>query len=740
MKKISLLEQAWDSEEFELFHESTKYDRHTIGIYSPNIARYLSQDATILNASRNYKVLENTVKIRLPQTNEVQSSLAESLELRKSCRSFSDDPISDLKLSTILKNSLASTRKLIDKSSGAETHARPYPSGGGLYPIDIYLIIRNIEGISACVAHYDARSHSISILNNSINDPALKKTFLLEAEQYKHVPVIVVFTSVTQRSTAKYGNRGYRLALLEAGHAAQNISLSCASEHVGCTAWASYFDDEVNELLGIDGVNESVVHTLLLGNDSSYLDTATPPDTLNKSQRIIVDELTKASSGKLLKNSSVIEALAKNTTLAAAIGHRNTGDRKIHFTFDKILMLIFDNKFESTIIDKINNTLNQIKETNSALWSGLVQSNDLIVVELSSIEYMSYCSNQIKGVKHIHLNQEEFTVGKLVHELTHSVCLSGNRFLDEGLALLSQSKVCGTEDLADIATFDGIVDHIHFKDFTNEILQYHNSGSVLSDDENIKSVYGSAYLALCALEDIIGFDQIFILFADLGNTTNKESLLNELIKRVPTMDTAEISNDDQAQTNSNVWIETPYAIEEVIAGARRQNRINTEYVQILEEQKSSYLESHCSNVLTGVIRLSATIIRISNLKRDTVDASLYEEFDQFIAEIGEEYDNHPLICIAKVQVIIAKLFDAKGMEARTLTMSYLQELGKALMYGQSHPAILIDAAVSEHYTESRTPEPNFAAVIEKLKIASLDTLYGYEAKDLAVRFKLNISN
>jgi SagB-type dehydrogenase family enzyme len=63
----------------------------------------------------------------------------------------------------------------------------------------------------------------------------------------------------------KYGNRGLRFLFLEAGAMAQNIHLACEALGLGSFDCASVYDDEVHEALGIDGLHESLLHTVIIG-------------------------------------------------------------------------------------------------------------------------------------------------------------------------------------------------------------------------------------------------------------------------------------------------------------------------------------------------------------------------------------------------------------------------------------------------------------------------------------------
>jgi SagB-type dehydrogenase family enzyme len=65
--------------------------------------------------------------------------------------------------------------------------------------------------------------------------------------------------------TWKFGERGYRYLLLDAGHICQNLYL--AAEALGCGACAvgSFDDGELNSTLGLDGVTRFVAYAGTVG-------------------------------------------------------------------------------------------------------------------------------------------------------------------------------------------------------------------------------------------------------------------------------------------------------------------------------------------------------------------------------------------------------------------------------------------------------------------------------------------
>src|SRR5207245_817573 len=76
---------------------------------------------------------------------------------------------------------------------------------------------------------------------------------------------ILVVSAVFWRSRCKYGLRGYRFALLEAGHLVQNVVLAAAELGLPALPVGGFFDRRLDELIGADGLEESVLYAVALG-------------------------------------------------------------------------------------------------------------------------------------------------------------------------------------------------------------------------------------------------------------------------------------------------------------------------------------------------------------------------------------------------------------------------------------------------------------------------------------------
>jgi SagB-type dehydrogenase family enzyme len=248
----------------EVLHEQTKWFRRSFDGQLQHIMRYLKNPVYIARAASAYNDYAGFPELRLPEPQTMQADLAQTLATRRSQYAFGGT-LTLPQLSALLHHAV---RVNLEKSSTLAPHVklsfRPYPSPGGLYPTEIYAFLNNIEGIPACIAHYDARAHALRILKEQ-DGQAFSSAEIKAGNNGVRAPLILVLTTLPQRATAKYGGRGYRMSLLEAGHASQNFCLVAEGLGLATLVYGSYFDDELADLLEIDSVTEAVASVILCG-------------------------------------------------------------------------------------------------------------------------------------------------------------------------------------------------------------------------------------------------------------------------------------------------------------------------------------------------------------------------------------------------------------------------------------------------------------------------------------------
>jgi len=231
------------------FQQETKYSRDSLG-----------NDFDWINQPKLYKTYLNNKKIKLNKPNiSTKKFLDDILIKRKSIRDFSEKPINIQELSFLLWASTGIQRKEFGYDY------RTAPSAGALYPIETYLIINNVVNLPQGVYHYLIKDHALEELKLGDFSIEIAKA-ALDQNMCATSSVIFIWTAIFNRSKCKYGQRAYRYIYLDAGHIAQNLILASTSLNLGSCPIAAFYDGEVNKIVGVDGIEESVIYMSVIGN------------------------------------------------------------------------------------------------------------------------------------------------------------------------------------------------------------------------------------------------------------------------------------------------------------------------------------------------------------------------------------------------------------------------------------------------------------------------------------------
>jgi SagB-type dehydrogenase family enzyme len=210
-----------------------------------------------------FKEYPRVPAIELPASRDLSLPLADAIRHRVSCRSFRATALTLGEIGTIL--SFTYGIEGVARFGAKEHLERPVPSGGGLYPLEFYLIVRRVVGLDAGIYHYSPLAHALEQLKPIDCSDAFIAQLFMNQPYLVEAGAILMMTAVVERSMHKYGDRGYRYILLEAGHAAQNICLVAASLELGALPIGGFFDGFVADLLGLDVEQETVLYGVAVG-------------------------------------------------------------------------------------------------------------------------------------------------------------------------------------------------------------------------------------------------------------------------------------------------------------------------------------------------------------------------------------------------------------------------------------------------------------------------------------------
>ncbi|MBI4584921.1 MAG: SagB/ThcOx family dehydrogenase [Planctomycetes bacterium] len=228
----------------EFYHQSTKYFPENLSDFTPDPAAKPPPFKSYLS--------ERSV--------DLKPFLKEALEMQP-VTAASPSPFTSKRgaiggLSRLLYHTGGITGVL--ESSGGPHYFRAAPSAGALYPTDIYVVSREIQGLPDGIHYYSVLNHALI--------PVWEGDYGMDVEEFcfRHAAAIrakafLVFTGIFQRSAWRYRERAYRRILLDTGHLLGNTVLYASLEGLRAVVIGGFFDAAMNDLLFLDAKEEAVL-------------------------------------------------------------------------------------------------------------------------------------------------------------------------------------------------------------------------------------------------------------------------------------------------------------------------------------------------------------------------------------------------------------------------------------------------------------------------------------------------
>lgn len=250
----------------EIFHENTKMRRtREGGLYAIQHPGPRSSEDLQYAITHAFKSYHSAKKVPLPKNLPgLAKPLEQVIRTRRSNREYSGAAISLDSLSRILELSYGVTGEALWEDGATRFYKRAAPSAGALYSNEVYVVVLNVDDLDAGLYHYHPQEHSLGRLHATDLRGDLQRA-VLYPEVVASASIVLVLAAVFQRTRFKYGERGYRFALLDSGHLAQNIYLVATALGLGSVAIGGFLDDELNDMLALNGVDEAVVYLMAVG-------------------------------------------------------------------------------------------------------------------------------------------------------------------------------------------------------------------------------------------------------------------------------------------------------------------------------------------------------------------------------------------------------------------------------------------------------------------------------------------
>lgn len=203
-------------------------------------------------------------QIPLPRPEEITVQpldLRTAIEKRRSLRRFDDEePLTLSELAYLLWCTQGVQEVVLDQYT-----LRTVPSAGAAHPLETYLLVNQVEGLTPGIYRYLALEHVLVLVNDHPEIALAVTEGCMEQQMVLRSAVTMLWTAVPYRTTWRYGPRGYRDIYIDAGHVCQNLYLVAASIGCGVCAIESFRDDYMNNLLGLDGRTQFLIYCAAVG-------------------------------------------------------------------------------------------------------------------------------------------------------------------------------------------------------------------------------------------------------------------------------------------------------------------------------------------------------------------------------------------------------------------------------------------------------------------------------------------
>jgi SagB-type dehydrogenase family enzyme len=140
------------------------------------------------------------------------------------------------------------------------------PSGALRHPINAYVVVLNVDGLPPGVYQYDSTTKELIDFQRTVTAKEIAP--LLENQaSFANVAAITVMCAVLPRALWRTpADRGYRTALIDAGHLGQTFALVATALGLAPFTTMAFNEKAMAALIGLDGVRESAIYVAGLGS------------------------------------------------------------------------------------------------------------------------------------------------------------------------------------------------------------------------------------------------------------------------------------------------------------------------------------------------------------------------------------------------------------------------------------------------------------------------------------------
>lgn len=240
---------------WELFHENSKITGFDYMSANDEVVRLMAEQY-------DHLAFDGCARFALPPAGGLALPLGDAIRRRRTPQTLAERNIRLDQLSTLLFHAAGITRP---ESDGL--FPRPFraaPSAGAMYPLDLFIHATQVEGLPSGLYHYNSHRHDLAVLAEGDRSRQLADVLVQSELPYK-ATFLAFIVATFERSTQKYHERGYKFALIEAGHICQNLLLAAVASDLAGMPLGGFYDGAMDGFLELDGVTHATVYVVAIG-------------------------------------------------------------------------------------------------------------------------------------------------------------------------------------------------------------------------------------------------------------------------------------------------------------------------------------------------------------------------------------------------------------------------------------------------------------------------------------------
>ena len=218
-----------------------------------------------------------------------KTDLDDLLARRTTCRNFDPDQVMPVSDFASLMHRVYGAQAVQALAPGMTALKKNSPSGGGLHPIEAYVLVQRLQSVPPGLYHYHSTGHALQPLKllDAASAAAHARELVAGQDWFATAPVLVLMAARFKRNFWKYRNhaKAWRAIHLDAGHLSQNLYVSATELGCGAFVTAAINDECAERLFELDGITQGAIAVCGFGRRSELPGVAVEFDPLGKAVR-----------------------------------------------------------------------------------------------------------------------------------------------------------------------------------------------------------------------------------------------------------------------------------------------------------------------------------------------------------------------------------------------------------------------------------------------------------------------